>query len=133
MTSSLILIIFLLAAVLLWLDGARARELAVGIGKHACRVRGLQFLDETVFMERIGLRWTPGGLRFRRMFRFEYSVEGVARHAAYVLLIGSELEALHIQGNSTIDQQATPEDSPQGGTDSERPADNVIPFRDRKH
>ena len=104
MANTLFLLILLALIVLLWLDGARARELAVGIGKHACRQRGLQFLDDTVFMERIGLRWTTRGLRFRRMFRFEYSVEGVARHAAYVLLIGSDLEAIHIQGANTIDQ-----------------------------
>ena len=109
MTSTLVLIIALSLLVLLWADGARARELAVGIGKHACRQRGLQFLDDTVFMERFGLRWTSQGIRFRRMFSFEYSVEGVARHTAYILLIGSDLESVQIQDGTTIEHEDDPD------------------------
>lgn len=130
MTSTLILLVVLSLVVLLWLDGARARELAVGIGKHACRQRGLQFLDDTVFMQRIGLRWTKQGLRFRRMFSFEYSVEGVIRHTAYILLIGADLESVHIQGRDTVEHEGVQDHT--GGTTDSR-SDNVIPFRDKDH
>ncbi len=100
MTSTLILLILIFVLALLWLDGARARELAIGISKAACKRQGLQLLDDTVFMQRIGLRWTPGGLRFRRMFRFEYSTEGTLRQSGYVLLIGTKLEIIHLQSES---------------------------------
>lgn len=96
MTSTLILLILLFALAMLWLDGARARELAIGISKAACKQQGLQLLDDTVFLERIGLRWTTGGLRFRRMFRFEYSTEGTLRQNGYVILIGPQLELIHL-------------------------------------
>ena len=96
MTSTLILLILLFALAMLWLEGARARELAIGISKAACKQQGLQLLDDTVFLERIGLRWTTGGLRFRRMFRFEYSTEGTLRQNGYVILIGPQLELIHL-------------------------------------
>jgi len=97
MTSTLILLILLFVLAMLWLDGARARELAIGISKAACRQQGLQLLDDTVFLERIGLRWTTVGLRFRRMFRFEYSTEGTMRQNGYIILIGAQLELIHLQ------------------------------------
>ncbi len=100
MTSTLILLIVLFILTLLWLDGARARELAIAIGKAACKRQGWQLLDDTVFMERIGIRWTTRGLRFRRMFRFEYSADGTLREHGYVLLIGTELELIHMQNES---------------------------------
>lgn len=100
MTSTLILLILLFVLTLLWLDGARARELAIGISKAACKRQGLQLLDDTVFMQRIGLRWTSRGLRFRRMYRFEYSAEGTLRQSGYVLMIGTELEIIHLQNES---------------------------------
>lgn len=100
MTSTLILLILLFALAMLWLDGARARELAIGISKAACKQQGLQLLDGTVFLERIGLRWTTGGLRFRRMFRFEYSTEGTMRQNGYIILIGAQLELIQLQYES---------------------------------
>ncbi len=78
----------------LWLDGARAREIATGICEAGCRQRGLQFLDQTVALRRFGLRWTTEGIRVRRLFRFDYSEEGVGRHAGHITLVGIQLEEL---------------------------------------
>lgn len=100
MTSTLIMLIIVFVLAMLWLDGARARELAIGISKVACKRQGLQLLDDTVFLQRVGLRWTAGGLRFRRMFRFEYSSEGTLRQNGYSLLIGTQLELIHLQNES---------------------------------
>lgn len=100
MTSTLILLVLMFVLAMLWLDGARARELAIGISKAACKQQGLQLLDDTVFLERIGLRWTTGGLRFRRMFRFEYSTEGTMRQHGYIILVGPQLELIQLQDAS---------------------------------
>ena len=100
MTTTLIMLILLFVLAMLWLDGARARELAIGISKAACKQQGWQLLDGTVFLERIGLRWTTGGLRFRRMFRFEYSTEGTMRQNGYIILIGAQLELIQLQYES---------------------------------
>jgi len=75
-----------------WLDSARAREIATGACEAACRQRDLQFLDQTVALRRIGLRWTSRGLRVRRQFRFDYSEQGVGRHTGHITLVGIDLE-----------------------------------------
>lgn len=75
-----------------WLDSLRAREIATGIGRAACERRGLQFLDQTVALHRLGLRRRPEGLRWRRVYRFDFSDEGVGRHTAHLILVGLDLE-----------------------------------------
>jgi len=75
-----------------WLDSARAREIATGTCETVCRQRGLQFLDQTVALRRIGLRWTNRGVRIRRLFRFDYSEQGIGRHTGHISMVGISLE-----------------------------------------
>jgi hypothetical protein len=107
--SSLMVLLLFAGLIWFWLDSARARELAIGICQEACKQRELQFLDQTVALSRLGLRWTDRGLRLRRRFRFEYSEEGVGRHTGHVTLVGIGLEEFSL------------------GLPSQ--ADNVIPLR----
>ena len=131
MTSTLIAIIILGLVAVLWLEAARARELAVGISRAACQKERYQFLDDSVYLQRMALRWTDAGLRFRRMYRFDYSMDGALRQTGYILLIGNRLEAVHIKGRHTIEQenaQNTPEAySPPAEARSPAKA-KVIPF-----
>ena len=85
----------------------------------------MQFLDQTVALCRVGLRWTPEGLRIRRMFRFDFSLEGAGRHTGYVLMLGVRLE--------TIDDGLPPQPGAGDGEDSTAtPRDpKVVPFRRR--
>ena len=123
MVSTLAAIIILGLIVIFWLEAARARELAVAISSAACDKERYQLLDDSVYLQRIGLRWTSAGLRFRRMFRFDYSVDGTLRQSGYVLLLGTRLEAVHLQGRHTIEQRETESsDSPKP------PSAEVIPF-----
>jgi len=69
-----------------------APEIAIGACEAACRQRDLQFLDQTVALRRIGLRWTNRGLRVRRLFRFDFSEQGVGRHTGHITLVGIDLE-----------------------------------------
>ena len=109
---------------MLWLSGARARELAAAISRKACDREGYQLLDESVALQRVGLRWTSQGLRLRRMYRFDYSIDGTLRETGYVLMLGYKLESIHIRGRHTFEQKgnATSDDS------GEKPAAKVIPF-----
>ena len=75
-----------------WLDSARAREIATAICETSCKQRGVQFLDQTVALRRLGIRWTDKGIRIRRLFRFDYSEEGAGRHSGHITLIGIRLE-----------------------------------------
>ncbi|GEM_PF-385270 len=130
MTSTLFAIIILGLAGIFWMNAARARELAVGISRAACNRERYQFLDDSVYLQRVALRWTPSGLRFRRMYRFEYSENGRARDMGYVLLIGNQLEAVHIRGRHTIEQEQENQINRQEQTSPSPGAgqDNIIPF-----
>jgi hypothetical protein len=136
MMSALIALVILFAIILLWLDGARARELAVGIATELCRRRGFQLLDETVSLSRMALRRTTDGLRFRRMFRFDYSVEGVGRRTGHLILLGIRLEHVDLGLDLGLDEDA-PNGPPTRET-AENPAEHnnkgntVVPFRRRE-
>jgi len=79
-----------------WLDSLRARELATGIARAACTQRGLQFLDHTVALHHLRVRRTPQGLRWRRVYRFDFSEEGVGRQTGYLVLIGQHLMEINV-------------------------------------
>jgi hypothetical protein len=122
MTSALLPLIGLLLLAWMWLDSARAREFANLLAQRYCENRDMQFLDQTVALTRMGLRWTNGGLRIRRMYRFDFSLEGSGRHTGYVLMLGSDLEMIDDGlSHEPVEQDATAEPS-QGDR-------KVVPFR----
>ncbi len=126
MASSLAAIVILGLIVMFWLEAARARELAVGISRAACEKERYQLLDDGVYLQRFALRWTSAGLRFRRMYRFDYSIDGSLRQSGYVLLLGNQLEAVHIQGRHTIEHEGTAaEETPEK---TKTKAAEIIPF-----
>ena len=123
MGASVFLLLLTAAVVLVWLDGARAREFAITLVRRYCDNRGLQFLDDTVSLARMGLRWTREGLRIRRMFRFDFSLEGVGRRTGYILMLGTRLETVD-DGLPTVDEEAQDSTPEPDNTDHK-----VIPFR----
>jgi len=125
MLSTLASIIILGLLAMLWLSGARAREMAVAISKTTCKREGYQLLDDSVALQRIGLRWTAQGIRFRRMYRFDYSIEGTLREIGYVILLGYHLESIHIRGRHTFEQDTAEEEK---SDSEEKPAAKVITF-----
>ena len=92
--TSLSFILLLLLIAWFWLDSLRAREIATGICRAACEQRQVQFLDQTVALRRLYLRWPSTGVRIRRVYRFDYSEEGVGRHTGHVIMLGTALEQL---------------------------------------
>ncbi|SDW60897.1 DUF3301 domain-containing protein [Thiocapsa roseopersicina] len=92
--SNLLAVFFLLLLGWFWLDTMRAREIATEICKTACRQRELQFLDQTVALRRLGLAWRSEGVRLRRVYRFDFSEEGVGRRSGYLVMRGMTLEDL---------------------------------------
>lgn len=103
----------------LWLDGARAREFANAICRESCKRRGFQFLDDSVALTRMAPRWTGAGLRFRRMFDFDFSVEGVGRCTGFVILVGTYLETLDFRIQEE-DILSTPEPTDEPPTKARR-------------
>ncbi len=84
-TFSGLLILAILAA--LWVNAMRAREIAVRACVKGCRERGVQLLDQTVALSRVRLH-SKGKLRLRRVYRFEFSEQGLERYSGHVTLIG---------------------------------------------
>ncbi len=115
--------------VMLWLDSARAREFALTLAQRYCEHRGMQLLDQSVSLTRIGLRWTNTGLCIRRMFRFEFSLEGMGRRTGYVLMLGARLETIDDGLPKTVDDDDGENDEttpPQSSDDNK-----VVPFKRR--
>ncbi len=128
--ANLLALIGIGVLVLLWLDSARAREFAYTLTQRYCAHRGMQLLDQSVALARIGLRWTAGGLRIRRMFRFEFSLEGVGRRTGYVLMLGTRLEAIDDglpRSDAQTDQPADSATPPAQRSDDGK----VVPFKRR--
>jgi len=81
-----------------WYDSMRARERALALGRAACEREGLQFLDETVLCTRTRpARAADGRVRLRRVYRFEFSDDGVNRRGGSLVLLGPALESLELE------------------------------------
>lgn len=81
-----------------WLDSLRSRELATHTCKAVCRRDQLQFLDDTVALQRLSLARDPHGrLQFRRTYRFEFATTGDRRFQGLVVMLGSQLQVLNME------------------------------------
>ena len=78
-----------------WFSSLRARERASAAAAETCRRQSLQFLDDTVALQRLALRRTPGGaLAWQRTYGFEYSETGTARSQGFVLVLGAVVQSV---------------------------------------
>ncbi|MES9992363.1 MAG: DUF3301 domain-containing protein [Candidatus Thiodiazotropha sp.] len=94
--STLNLLLLLMLLVWFWRDSLRVREIAIQISRKACHSHGVQFLDQTVALHRLGIRWLRSGLKLRRVYEFDYSLEGSGRRTGYLVMLGTENVSLHI-------------------------------------
>ena len=84
--------------ILLWTDSLRARERAVRAGRSACERYDLQFLDDTVSFARMRLaRNDEGELRIARTYTFEFSDTGNNRRQGAIVMLGGEVQDLHLE------------------------------------
>ncbi|BCO31696.1 hypothetical protein TspCOW1_17990 [Thiohalobacter sp. COW1] len=90
-----LLLILLAALVLFWLDSMKARDLAAAGARDTCHQQGLQLLDATVTLSRLGLTRTPRGhATLARTYRFEYSRDGATRQTGFIRLRGHRIETI---------------------------------------
>ena len=86
------------ALVWFWFDSLKAREHALVAGPRACKRSGLQFLDQTV--ECVSLRIArndDGRVVLRRVYRFEFTDNGVSRRIGTIVMMGGELVSLTME------------------------------------
>lgn len=82
----------------LFFVGVRVRELAISIGRNYCRDVGVQFLDDTVSLQHIGLgRGHDGRLRLRRSYGFEFTSDGERRYRGELTMLGTEVKGVQIE------------------------------------
>lgn len=94
MPTLVILMILTAMAFSFWSAGRAAAERAETLGRDACRIAGVQWLDQSVHA--IGLRLCRhdnGWLGLERTFRFDYSINGEDRHIGRLVLRGERLVA----------------------------------------
>ena len=95
MLLEFVLMVAALAAVVFWLAGRRAAEMATVVGRRACERAGVQWLDQSVHLLAMRLRRGPGGgIGIERHYGFEYSTGGEDRHAGRIVLLGDRLQAV---------------------------------------
>lgn len=82
-------------AVWYWYASLRAKEQASHAAAEACRRQQLQFLDDTVALQRLALaRDAQGRLALRRTYRFEYSHIGDDRRQGFIIVLGARVETV---------------------------------------
>ncbi len=84
-----------------------ARERAIAAAIRACQEINVQFLDQTVSLESLKpVRNTHGHVVLRRIYAFEYSVQGVERRQGRAILRGQRLEQVQLDSDegTTIEQ-----------------------------
>ncbi len=86
-----------------WRDSLGAREQARAASSRACRQVNVQLLDDTVALERLGLRRDHDGrLKWERLYVFEFTDTGQRRQTGSVLLVGWRVEVLHMEGGDLL-------------------------------
>jgi hypothetical protein len=94
-------VLFLLACAALaafWYDSMRAREAALDGARRATEAAACQLLDATVALASLRpVREEGGMLRLRRVYRFEFSDDGMRRLQGRAMLNGSRLERVELE------------------------------------
>ena len=86
------IIILLISSVYYWLSSIRSKENATIYARNNCKKFMLEFLDDTVVMNKIRLRRNhQGHLSFYREYEFEFSSTGEFRYKGKVKILGSHL------------------------------------------
>lgn len=90
--SELITLIIIVTLVLYWLDSIRAKELATKHSSQACKKVLVEFLDDTVMIQKVRLRRnSQGQLLIYREYQFEFTSTGEYRYKGMTRLLGSYL------------------------------------------
>lgn len=70
-----------------WYHVMRLRERAIAHARRICARHGLQFLDDSVGLHRLHMRWHRGALHVLREYRFDTSLGGHDRQVASMTLL----------------------------------------------
>lgn len=96
--SEVLLIIFVSALGLYWLEAMRCKEIAVVNARRECKRCNVQLLDQTVHQLRISLsRDQNHQWRVWREYQFEYTEDGETRCEGRQTLLGQRLVRMALE------------------------------------
>jgi len=86
------------AAFFYWLDAMGTKEIARRVGRRACEDADVQFLDDTVVLTKVRLRWDGRGrLTIYREYKFEFTSDGSCRYGGEITVLGKQIERLAME------------------------------------
>jgi hypothetical protein len=92
MIETMLPLIVILSGFYVWHDALKARELARAVSQQLCAQAGVQLLDQTIALQRLGVaRGHDGRLHLRRRYRFDISTDGTDRHQGTLEMLDGEL------------------------------------------
>ncbi len=99
MTAADILVVLVfVTGVLYWWNATRTKEIARRGGRRACENAEVYFLDDTVAISNIRLRWDDRGrLKFYRKYKFEFTSDGSYRYSGEIIVFGKEIERVTME------------------------------------
>ncbi|CAA6824044.1 MAG: Unknown protein [uncultured Thiotrichaceae bacterium] len=96
--GSLIVLLFIALLVLFWHDSMKSREVAIAAAQRACQEINVQLLDQTVSVESIKpARSRRGRFVFKRIYGFDFSVQGAERLHGRAYLLGQVLQQVQLE------------------------------------
>ena len=98
MTAEIVFLIACAGLGAFWFDSMRAREAALDSAHRSTEAAGCQLLDATVSLVSLRpIRERGGMLRLRRIYRFEFSDDGMRRLKGRVTLSGNRPERVELE------------------------------------
>ena len=96
--TEFVMFILLLGFGWLWLENQGVRDRAIVIAKDFCAKENVQFLDDAMASVSIRLRRdVRGRWAIARTYQFEFSDTGDNRLKGAIIMLGKQLETLHLQ------------------------------------
>lgn len=90
--GNIIALLILASIIWFWFDSTRTKEIASYAAAKACKEMRVQFLDQTVSLEKIKpARDYQGRLTFLRIYRFDFSIHGDQRFQGRAKMLGQKL------------------------------------------
>ncbi len=91
-------LLLLMLGLLYWQDGIQAKEIARQAGRRVCKQNDVQFLDDTVQQQKIGLqRDDKGRIRLSRRYIFEFASDGEKRYHGHITLLGKIVKEVDME------------------------------------
>ncbi len=123
--ETLLLLLVLGTAVVLWLKLSSARERAMREARRQCEQHGLQLLDESVGLRAVRLRRIHGVRRIERGYAFDVSIDGDDREHGQLWMIGNSVSGLKLPTTEAASAESIVASA------LAKASGNVVPFQPR--